>query len=100
MLNERFRTLLCYDAGHTMMDGSRGVAKSEEIEIKLFEAPRIAGLPPHLTNIEYSPQVRVFTLRESADREREMYPAEIETLARWLTGLVAVWHAYRDQLKT
>lgn len=79
-----------------VFDGHAGYAKSEEVQVTLHEAPQIPGLPKHVTEIDYAPQVRVADLRESAQARREMYAPEIAAIVRWLEAIV---QAVRQQME-
>jgi hypothetical protein len=53
-------------------DGRRGIAKSDGVAVELRACP----LPKPVMEVDYSPAVRVFQIRDSADRWRDMNAAE------------------------
>lgn len=68
---------------------SKGLVKTGGLEVQFNSLPKLEGLPNHVAEIYYAPQVRVFEIRVSADAKREMYPFEVDALNRWMRGLVA-----------
>lgn len=86
MTSDLYRIRLYFDA-HIKSTAHRGVAKYESIEVKFVNLPQIAGLPKHLTLIDFAPQVRAWELRVSAERRREMYATEVSAVTEWLVGI-------------
>lgn len=89
-----YRTRIFFDAHRS--HEHRGSAKVEEVEVQLYEAPQIPGLPEHITLLDYAPQVRCYEIRESSNQRRDMTKDEIRAAETWLSSIAkAVRHIIR-----
>jgi len=71
-------------------DGRRGVAKHDGLRLDLHECP----FGRQVAEVDYTPSVRVYRIRDSAHGWRDMTRPEIQRCQDWLDNLVqTVWLA-------
>jgi hypothetical protein len=65
-------------------DDRQGIARANGVTVELHAKPPIEPILRHMSEIDYTPEVRVARVRERSDAWRDLAGDEVRAVEQWL----------------